>query len=68
MAEELQRRRWDEVELRRQAKGDVQKLAMAVRLRTETAVTVKWIAERLRVGAPGYVNHLLYRRRKAKGE
>ena len=26
---------------------------------------VKWIAERLQMGAPGYVNHLLYRRRKA---
>jgi hypothetical protein len=29
-------------------------------------VTVKWIAERLHMGAPGYVNHLLYRRRKAE--
>jgi hypothetical protein len=28
-------------------------------------VTVKWIAERLEMGAPGYVHHLLYRRRKA---
>ena len=38
---------------------------LAGRLRAETAVTVKWIAERLQMGAPGYVNHLLYRRRKA---
>ncbi len=44
------------------------KVTMAVRLRAETAVTVKWIAHRLQMGAPGYVNHLLYRRRKAKGE
>jgi hypothetical protein len=27
--------------------------------------TVKWMAERLQMGGPGYVNHLLYRRRKA---
>ena len=52
----------------RRTKGDAGKVAMAVRLRAETAVTVKWIAERLRMGAPGYVNHLLYRRRKAQGE
>jgi hypothetical protein len=42
-------------------------VAIAARLRAETAVTVKWIAERLRMGAPGYVNHLLYHQRKAKG-
>jgi putative transposase len=68
VAEELKRRRWDEAELGRRAKGDVQKLAMALRLRAETAMTVKWIAERLRMGAPGYVNHLLYHQRKAKRE
>ncbi|MBI4664553.1 MAG: transposase [Verrucomicrobia bacterium] len=66
--QELKRRGWDEEELGRRAKGDAHKVKMAVRLRAETAVTVKWIAERLQMGAPGYVNHLLYRRRKAKGE
>jgi hypothetical protein len=66
--EELKRRHWEEGELERRAKGDAQKVAIAVRLRAETAVTVKWIANRLRMGAPGYVNHLLYRRRKEKGE
>jgi putative transposase len=66
--QELKRRRWDEVELNRRAKGDPQKVAIAVRLRAETAMTVKWIAERLRMGAPGYVHHLLYRRRKATGK
>src|SRR5581483_1276799 len=63
---ELKRRRWGEGELRQRAKGDAVKVALAARLRAETAVTVKWIAERLAMGAPGYVNHLLYRRRKAK--
>jgi hypothetical protein len=32
--------------------------------RAETAVTVGWIAERLAMGTRGYLNHLLYRRRK----
>ena len=68
VAEELKRRRWEEADLERRAKGDVTKLGIAARLRAETAVTVKWIAERLRMGAPGYVHHLLYRRRKAEGE
>ncbi len=44
------------------------KVAMASRLRAETAVTVKWIAERLQMGAPGYLNHLLYLRRRTEGE
>lgn len=64
VAAELRRRHWDEGDLERRAKGDAGKVAMAVRLRAESAVTVKWIAERLRMGAPGYVNHLLYRQRK----
>ena len=61
---ELKRRRWGPGELGRRAKGDAGKVAVAKRLRAETAVTVKWIAERLRMGAPGYVNHLLYRQRQ----
>ena len=40
-------------------------LAIAARLRAEAVMTVKGVAERLRMGAPGHVNHLLYRRRKA---
>jgi hypothetical protein len=68
VAEESKRRHWGEEELARRAKGDAQKVAVAVRLRAETAVTVKWIADRLHRGAPGYVNHLLYRQRKAKGK
>jgi REP element-mobilizing transposase RayT len=65
VAEELKRRHWREEDLGRRAKGDAVKVALAARLRAETVMTVKWIAERLRMGAPGYVNLLLYRRRKA---
>ena len=68
VAEELKRRGWSDEELGRRAKGDVQKVSIAVRVRGETAMTVKWIVDRLRMGAPGYLNHLLYCRRKAKGK
>jgi len=61
---ELRRRRWTEGDLGKRAKGDACKMAMAQRLRAESAVTVKWIAERLQMGSAGYVNHLLYHHRK----
>jgi hypothetical protein len=61
----MKRLKWGEAELRRRAKGDVAKVALAVRLRQETVMTLKWIAERLQMGTGGYVNHLLYQRRKA---
>ncbi len=41
---------------------------MAARLRAETTMTVRWVAERLTMGTRGYLNHLLYRRRKLGGE
>ena len=68
VAGEMKRRGWAETELKRRAKGDAQKLAMAARLRAETAMPVKWIAERLNMGTPGHVHHLLYRRRKEQGK
>jgi len=49
-------------------KGDSVKVALAARLRAETTITVGWIAERLAMGTRGYLNHLLYRRRKLGGE
>ena len=33
-------------------------------MREETTMTVGWIADRLAMGKRGYLNHLLYRRRK----
>jgi REP element-mobilizing transposase RayT len=65
VTEELKHRHWREEDLGRQAKGDAVKVALAARLRAETVMTVKWIAERLQMGSPGYVNLLLYRRQKA---
>jgi hypothetical protein len=68
VVEELKRRGLGEEELGRSAKGDARKVAIAKRLRAETELTVKWIAERLQMGAPGHVHHLLYRQRKAQGK
>ena len=61
VVKELKRRGWPEAELERRAKGDAGKVAIAWKLRVESAVTVKWIAARLQMGTPGHVNNLLYR-------
>jgi REP element-mobilizing transposase RayT len=68
IAEELKRGRWQEADLKTRPKGDSVKVALAARLRAETTMTVGWIAERLAMGTRGYLNHLLYRRRKMGGE
>ena len=68
IAEELKRGRWQEADLKTRTKGDAVKVALAARLRAETTMTVGWIAERLAMGTRGYLNHLLYRRRKLGGE
>ncbi|MEP6663627.1 MAG: transposase [Verrucomicrobiota bacterium] len=62
--EELKRRRWMETDLIARPKGDLAKVKLALRLRSETTMTVAWIAGRLRMGTAGYVNNRLYRQRK----
>jgi len=64
LREELKARRWKEADLAKQAKGDIGKVKIAARLREETLVTVRWIAEQLKMGTAGYVNNRLYRWRK----
>ena len=68
IAEELKLGRWQEADLKTRPKGDPVKVDLAARLRAETTMTVGWIAERLAMGTRGYLNHLLYRRRKLGGE
>jgi len=68
IAEELKLRRWKEAELKKRSKGDAAKLSLAARLRDQTTMTAGWIAERLGMGSRGYLNHLLYRRRKSRRE
>ena len=68
LREELKRGRWQKADLKNRPKGDLVKVALVERLRAETTTTVGWIAEHLAMGTRGYLNHLLYRRRKLTGE
>lgn len=46
VAQELKRRRWTEATLTSRAKGHFEKVKVAARLRRETIMTLKWIAQR----------------------
>jgi len=59
VAEELRGRGWSEAELGARAKGDKEKVAVAVRLRGETTMTLKWVAKRLAMGSWSNVSNLL---------
>jgi len=48
--DELRRRGWTERELEQRRKTDAAKVKMAARLRSETVMTLDWIAARLRMG------------------
>lgn len=58
--EELQRMGLREEQLEIRPKGDPFKVALALKLRVETLVSVAWIANRLRMGTRGHLTHLLY--------
>ena len=49
--EELRRLRWTERDVAERAKSDPAKLALAARVRRETTLTLRWIAERLHLGS-----------------
>jgi hypothetical protein len=53
--------------LRLRRKSDGVKIKLAARLRQETTMTLKWIAERLEMGAWTHLNQRLYEHRKADG-
>ena len=53
---------WGAQDLGGRPKGDARKVRIAGRLRRETTMTLRWIAERLFMGAPGHVSCLLYRK------
>jgi putative transposase len=57
--EELSRRRWTEKSLRERRKGDPEKVKMALRLRRESIMTLKWIARRLEMGSWTNVSNCL---------
>lgn len=59
VTEELQQLRWEPGELERRRKGDSEKVRIARRLRAETTMSRKWIAERLCMGSTSMVAHCL---------
>jgi hypothetical protein len=50
---------WDEDQLRARRKGHRAKVILARRLRQETTMSLKWIAQRLQMGSWTYVSNLL---------
>ena len=55
----LKRLGWTEPVLRTRRKGDAQKVALARELRSQTTMSLGWIAERLDMGSRGYLAWLL---------
>jgi hypothetical protein len=66
LAEELRRLKWKEMDIREQPKGELEKLAIAARLRRETTLTIRQIAKRLHMGSRKSLNNKLYLRSKIK--
>jgi REP element-mobilizing transposase RayT len=64
VTEELNRMGWSEEELRTRRKWDKEKVRLAARLRKETSMSLKWIAQRLEMGSWTYVSNLLIAERK----
>ena len=64
VAEEMKRVEWNEEELKHRRKGDRGKTRIARRLRRETMVSMRWIAERLQMGSVSMVAHCLRRQDK----
>jgi REP element-mobilizing transposase RayT len=59
VGEEWQRLGWSEADLANRRKGDAGKVAIARRLRRESTMTLKWIAQRLGMGSASMVTHAL---------
>ena len=57
--EALQALGWTEKDLSQHRKGDKGKVKLARRLRGETTMTLRWIADRLQMGSWTYVSNLL---------
>jgi hypothetical protein len=59
VTKEMKRLGWNGEELKRRRKGDRGKARLARRLRRETTVSLRWVAERLRMGSVSMVAHCL---------
>jgi REP element-mobilizing transposase RayT len=68
VTEELKRRGWTEADLARRRKGDAGKVAIAGRVREQTTMTLKWIAQRLQMGSWTSVSSALAAAHRVKSE
>jgi hypothetical protein len=59
VGEELKRRRWNESSLCGRRKSDPEKVKIALWLRRESIMTLKWIAHRLQMGSWTNVSNCL---------
>ena len=59
VGEELSRLAWTERDMSCRAKGHPDKVAIARRLRKESTMSLKWVAQRLHMGSWTYVSNLL---------
>jgi REP element-mobilizing transposase RayT len=64
LREEMDRLGWDQSALLRAGKGDKGKARIAARLRKETAMSLKWIAQNVAMGSWTHVSNLLGAKRK----
>jgi hypothetical protein len=64
VAAELRRRNLTEDDLMGRRKGDPEKVKIGMRLRQESTMSLKWIAQRLKMRAWTHVSNLLVRQRK----
>ena len=62
--QELRRRGWKLEELKRRRKGDLEKIKIARHLRTETTMTLAWIAQTLQMGTAGSLANCLRKERQ----
>jgi len=60
VGEELRRLGWHEGDLTRRPKGDLEKMALAARLRRETTLTIQQIAQRVHLGTSRSANARLH--------
>jgi REP element-mobilizing transposase RayT len=59
LCEELHKRGWDLEGLKKRRKGDPDKIQIARRLRSQTTMTLAWIAQHLAMGTPGSLANCL---------
>jgi hypothetical protein len=64
VCEELRQRGWTQAELVRRRKGDPENVEIPWRIRSKSTMTLKWIAQRLKMGAWTHVSNCLVQKRK----